>query len=82
VHVYSHNSALKLEQIIKPLESAENQNQINTLPVYERSDIALDQEIHGPGLIIETVATTYLEAGWSCKTDQYGHLHLHKNHAN
>ncbi len=46
-------------------------------PVYAREN--LPAEINGPALITETVSTTYLAPGWSCRSDSSGCLLLTKN---
>ncbi|HEC20540.1 MAG TPA: hydantoinase/oxoprolinase family protein [Gammaproteobacteria bacterium] len=43
-------------------------------PVYPREK--LSGEIRGPALITETVSTTYLAPGWSCRVDKSGCLLL------
>jgi N-methylhydantoinase A len=43
-------------------------------PVYHREDIAADQAIRGPALVIQPDATTYIEVGWNSVTDVSGNL--------
>ncbi|NNG12916.1 MAG: hydantoinase/oxoprolinase family protein [Halobacteria archaeon] len=46
------------------------------VPVWPRESLAAGQEIAGPALVTETVATTYLPVGWSCRVDPVGNLLL------
>jgi N-methylhydantoinase A/oxoprolinase/acetone carboxylase beta subunit len=46
------------------------------VPRYDRERLAAGQRIPGPALITETVSTTWLEAGWSCRVDPVGNLLL------
>jgi N-methylhydantoinase A len=45
-------------------------------PVWRREGLEAGQRIDGPALITETVATTYLPAGWRCRVDDTGNLRL------
>jgi len=49
------------------------------VPVYAREN--LPTEINGPALITETISTTYLAPGWSCRSDTSGCLLLTKKQA-
>jgi N-methylhydantoinase A len=46
------------------------------VPLYERSELAIDQEIVGPALVVETMASTFIDAGWRATVDRWGHLKL------
>jgi len=46
------------------------------VPVYPRANLAQGQRFWGPALVTETVATTWLEAGWECRVDRFGNLLL------
>lgn len=46
------------------------------VPVYARSALKLDEPIPGPLLIVETVSTTMVEAGWQVRRDRFGNLLL------
>jgi N-methylhydantoinase A len=46
--------------------------------VWARDALVPDQTLTGPGLITETVATTYLAPGWRCLVDDYGNLLLER----
>jgi len=46
------------------------------VPVWRRGCLQSAQFVTGPALITETVATTYLPAGWCCRVDETGNLHL------
>lgn len=46
------------------------------VPVWPREGLVAGQCITGPALITETVASTWLPAGWSCRVDSVGNLLL------
>jgi N-methylhydantoinase A len=46
------------------------------VPVYDRDSLAPGQRVPGPALLTETVATTWLAAGWQAEVDPYGNLLL------
>jgi N-methylhydantoinase A len=46
------------------------------VPVWPRAGLMNGQAITGPALITETVATTWLPAGWTCTVDPVGNLLL------
>jgi N-methylhydantoinase A len=48
------------------------------VPRYERARLVVDQVIEGPALITEMASTTWLEAGWRCRSDRVGNLILDK----
>jgi N-methylhydantoinase A len=48
------------------------------VPVWRREGLRAGQGIVGPALITETVATTYLPAGWHCRVDDRGNLRLER----
>ena len=50
--------------------------QAGSIPVWPRAGLLAGQEIAGPALVTETVATTWLPEGWSCKIDRLGNLLL------
>jgi len=50
--------------------------QAGSIPVWPRADLLAGQEVVGPALVTETVATTWLPEGWSCKIDRVGNLLL------
>jgi N-methylhydantoinase A len=47
-------------------------------PVWAREGLQAGQSLSGPALITETVATTYLHAGWTCRVDDMGNLRLER----
>lgn len=53
----------------------------NGAAVYARAELARGQQVTGPALITETVATTYLAPGWSCLRDGTGNLLLTREDA-
>jgi N-methylhydantoinase A len=48
------------------------------VPVHARSELRAGQRFAGPALVTETVATTWLPAGWSCTVDEVGNLLLER----
>ena len=48
------------------------------VPMYQRSALKVKQNMQGPALIIETVATTFIADGWQCSLLAEGHLLLEK----
>ncbi|MDH3871596.1 MAG: hydantoinase/oxoprolinase family protein, partial [Gammaproteobacteria bacterium] len=44
--------------------------------VWPRDSLGAGQHLAGPALVTETVATTYLPAGWTCRVDSVGNLML------
>ncbi len=46
--------------------------------VWNRAGLRQGDEIKGPALITETVATTWLAPGWLCRVDAHGNLLLEK----
>ena len=49
------------------------------VPCYSRPALAVGQQIDGPALITEAVATTWLAPGWRGRVDTQGHLLLHRS---
>ena len=50
----------------------------DVLPCYSRSGLGVGQEIEGPALIVEQVATIWLAAGWYGRMDSVGNLVLER----
>jgi len=48
------------------------------VPVWSRGDLWAGQVFAGPALVTETVATTWLPAGWRCRVDSLGNLLLER----
>lgn len=46
------------------------------VPLYWRDDLACGQVVTGPALVVETVSTLLIEAGWQATPDRHGHLLL------
>ncbi|MEM7053748.1 MAG: hydantoinase B/oxoprolinase family protein [Pseudomonadota bacterium] len=45
-------------------------------PVYLRDELAVDQRIDGPAILIEANSTVIVEPGWRAALDRHGHLLL------
>jgi N-methylhydantoinase A len=48
------------------------------MPVWDRQSLAPDQEIPGPALVTEAVATTWVAPGWRARADAWGNLSLRR----
>jgi N-methylhydantoinase A len=59
-----------------PARSARLAGYAQPVPVWPRDSLAAGQHLAGPALVTETVATTYLPAGWTCRVDSVGNLLL------
>jgi N-methylhydantoinase A len=46
------------------------------VPVFARAALSAGQQLDGPALVTETVATSWLPAGWRCEVDRVGNLLL------
>ena len=63
------------------MASSENHLEKNSqVPRYERAQLACEQVIRDPALIIDAVATLWLEQKWQAKVDRQGHLLLSRLH--
>jgi N-methylhydantoinase A len=49
------------------------------VPVWRRTALCAGQVFSGPALVTETVATTWLPAGWRCRVDSVGNLLLQRD---
>ncbi len=49
------------------------------VPVWSRSALCPGQVFAGPALVTETVATTWMPAGWTCRVDPLGNLLLQRD---
>ncbi|MFC1750534.1 hydantoinase/oxoprolinase family protein, partial [Pseudomonadota bacterium] len=47
--------------------------------IWQREALQPQQQIDGPALITETVATTFIESGWVCCVDGFGNLMLRRS---
>lgn len=68
----------------KPATSREQvilAGQDGLVDVWQREDLVPEQLIRGPAIIAEPVATSFVAAGWCCKVDISGNLHLSKMQA-
>ncbi len=48
------------------------------VPVYQREQLLFGQILNGPALIVEQVASTWVENDWQVQVDRFGNLLLHK----
>ena len=50
-------------------------------PVFQRDELGFNQEVAGPAIILEAVATTIVEPGWVARTNATGSLALERRQA-
>jgi len=50
-----------------------------SVPVFNRQDVLPRSQIYGPAIIVEAVATVFIDAGWCCEMDAVGNLLLHRD---
>ena len=85
LHAHGPANPLKIPLLAnKEISSAAKQTQLygiaEKVKILARDSLSAGQQIDGPTLITETVATTFIETGWQCRVDDYGNLLLkHKN---
>ena len=60
------------------IESVELYGYSSLIPMYQRTAMTVNQQIQGPALIAETVATSFISDGWRCTVQIEGHLLLEK----
>lgn len=48
----------------------------STVPLFERAELGRGQCIDGPAIIVEAMATTFIDEGWRATVDTWGHLRL------
>jgi N-methylhydantoinase A len=58
--------------------SAASEEGYSAIPVYSREKLPVEETISGPAIFVETVATTWIAAGWNCTQDTSGNLLLTK----
>ena len=46
------------------------------VPVFMRDELAAGQQVSGPALVVEALATTFVDKGWQGIVDDWGNLHL------
>jgi N-methylhydantoinase A len=51
------------------------------VPVYERDTLGAQQRIDGPAIVVETMATTFIDPLWQATVDGWGHLRVAAKHA-
>jgi 5-oxoprolinase (ATP-hydrolysing) len=56
-------------------------DRVHRAPVFERAALLAGDAIEGPALIVETIATTVIEPGWTAQVNRFGHLLLERTDA-
>jgi len=46
------------------------------IPVYSRDDLGAGIRLHGPMIVVEMSATSYVAPDWTMRVDDFGNLHL------
>ncbi len=73
------HTTLPLQHNIKSVIRAKAgtvQSDEETTGVVARESLQVNDVVHGPALITETVSTTYLAIGWQCRVDETGNMIL------
>ena len=52
---------------------------VNSVPIYQRSDLKIEQQILGPAIISEATGTNIIERGWLGSLDKYYNLILSRS---
>jgi len=88
VEAVGHSRALEAEPEIDPdRPKAEPADRVETFmdgrlrpetPVFRRDDLAADQAIDGPAIVIEANSTVVVEPGWRAALNRHGHLLLER----
>ena len=52
---------------------------VNSVPIYQRSDLKVEQQIIGPAIISEATGTNIIERGWLGSLDKYYNLILSRS---
>jgi N-methylhydantoinase A len=47
--------------------------------LFERAELCVGQQIEGPALIVETMATTFVDPLWRATVDTFGHLRVERS---
>lgn len=74
-------SQITIEELIPrqpaaPAELLQVVGESCAVPLYRRDELAAGQQLQGPAIVVEEVATTWVAAGWRCSTDSLGNLLL------
>ncbi len=64
------------EKSAAPLKMVRIAGESSDVPVYHRDGLAEGQQLPGPAIVVESVSTTWIAAGWSCIVDASGNLIL------
>ena len=78
VSLKAQTESLKLAHVIEnsaqKLENSVLVHDMGKVSRWRRNALVVGQEIKGPALIIENVATTLIKPGWNCTVERDGHL--------
>ena len=61
------------------LEMVKVAGESSGVPLYQRDELSVGQQFAGPAVVVETVSTTWIAAGWRCTVDAVGNLMLCMN---
>ncbi len=81
VSVQGPGTAVDLESLTgqqpaEPFQNCQAADEAQPVPCYARDALMPGQEITGPAIVVEQVATTWLAGGWRCRVDDTGNLLL------
>jgi N-methylhydantoinase A len=68
-----------VEKAAVPQEMVKVAGESSDVPLYRRDELAVDQQLAGPAVVVEADSTTWLAAGWRCTLDACGNLMLCMN---
>ena len=78
--VSAANPKVKLPEIDRdtptPARATVRTTEHPAVPLFERTELGREQSIDGPAIVVETMATTFIDEGWRATVDVWGHLQL------
>ncbi len=83
VSVRGPGTAIKMRNLTRqrpaePFQHCQAAGEEQLVPCYARDTLTPGQEINGPAIVTEQVATTWLARDWRCRVDDTGNLLLHR----
>jgi N-methylhydantoinase A len=70
---------LAVDKAAVPQEMLKIAGESADVPLYQRDELAAGQQLSGPAVVVESVSTTWIAAGWGCTVDAGGNLMLSLN---
>ncbi|HBH36572.1 MAG TPA: hydantoinase [Gammaproteobacteria bacterium] len=75
----AHDVAIEkpaVEKAAVPQKMIKAAGEPSDVPLYQRDELAVGQQLSGPAVVVETISTTWVAAGWRCTVDVDGNLML------